>query len=62
MCMSVLLAVCLQTICVQCLQKPEQQGARSPGLRLTDGCELPCGCWKQNLGSLEEQPVLLTFY
>ena len=23
------------------------------------GCEPPCGCWELNLGSLEEQPVLL---
>jgi hypothetical protein len=27
---------------------------------ITDGCEPPCGCWKLNSGSLEEQPVLLT--
>jgi hypothetical protein len=24
------------------------------------GCEPPCGCWELNLGSLEEQSVLLT--
>jgi hypothetical protein len=27
---------------------------------ITDGCEPPCGCWKSNLGPLEEQSVLLT--
>jgi hypothetical protein len=27
---------------------------------LSDGCELPCGCWEQNLGPLQEQSVLLT--
>jgi hypothetical protein len=27
---------------------------------ITDGCELPYGCWELNSGSLEEQPVLLT--
>jgi hypothetical protein len=27
---------------------------------ITDGCELPCGCWELNSGSLEEQSVLLT--
>ena len=27
---------------------------------ITDGCEPPCGCCEQNLGSLEEQPVFLT--
>jgi len=34
---------------------------RSPGTGVTDTCELSCscGCWKPNLGSLEEQPVLL---
>jgi hypothetical protein len=26
---------------------------------VTDGCELPCGCWELNPGLLEEQPVLL---
>lgn len=25
----------------------------------TDRCELPHGCWRLNLGPLEEQPVLL---
>jgi hypothetical protein len=25
---------------------------------ITDGCELPCGCWDLNLGPLEEQSVL----
>ena len=33
---------------------------RSPGARVTDSYELPCGCWELNLGPLEEQPVLLT--
>jgi hypothetical protein len=27
---------------------------------ITDGCELPCGCWGLNSGPLEEQSVLLT--
>jgi hypothetical protein len=27
---------------------------------ITDGCELPCGCWGLNSGPLEEQTVLLT--
>jgi hypothetical protein len=26
---------------------------------ITDGCELPCGCWELNSGPLEEQSVLL---
>jgi hypothetical protein len=24
---------------------------------ITDGCELPCGCWELNSGPLEEQSV-----
>jgi hypothetical protein len=27
---------------------------------ITDGCELPCGCWDLNSGPLREQSVLLT--
>jgi hypothetical protein len=27
---------------------------------ITDGCELPCGCWELNAGPLGEQPVSLT--
>ena len=27
---------------------------------LEDSCEMPCVCCKLNLGSMEEQPVLLT--
>ena len=27
---------------------------------MTDGCELPCGCWELNSGPLEEWLVLLT--
>lgn len=32
---------------------------RYSGTGVTEGCELPCGCWKLNLGRLEEHPVLL---
>lgn len=39
-----------------CPQKPEE-GA---GAGVADSCESPHGCWKWNLGSLEEQQVLLT--
>lgn len=31
-----------------------------PGTEVTKGCELPYGCWEVNLGSLQEQHVLLT--
>lgn len=33
---------------------------RSLGRGVIDICELLCGCWETNLGSLEEQMVLLT--
>lgn len=36
------------------------EGFRSPGTRVTDRCELPCGFWKLNPSPLEEQPVILT--
>lgn len=41
-----------------CPQRSEE-GIRSPGTGVPDNCELPCGCWDLNLGSLEEKPVLL---
>jgi hypothetical protein len=25
-----------------------EEGVKSPGSRFTDGCELPCGCWRLN--------------
>ena len=44
---------CLPDVCL-C------EGVGSPGIGVTDSCELSCGCWELNLGPLEEQPVLLT--
>ena len=32
----------------------------SPGTGVTDGYEPLCGSWELNLGSLNEQPMLLT--
>lgn len=43
---------------IYCLRKPEKDN-RSLGTRITDGCELPCGCLELNLGPVEEQPVVL---
>ena len=41
-------------------QRPED-GFRSPETGVAGACELlPYGCWKLNLGPLEEQTVLLT--
>jgi hypothetical protein len=44
--------------CPWCLQQPEEN-ASFPGIRVTDGCEPPCGCGKPNLDTLQEQRVLL---
>ena len=52
MCMGTLY-VCLCTMGMQYPQKPEE-GIRFPGTGITEGCELLCGCWGLNLGSLEE--------
>lgn len=40
-------------------RRPEE-GFSSPGTGVTDGCKLPCRCWKWNLGPLQEQSMLLT--
>ena len=45
-------------VCAWCLWRPEE-GIRSPGTGVTDGCEPPYGYWESNLGPLEEQQVLL---
>ena len=45
---------------VFCLYVCLCEGVRSSGARVTDRCELSCGCWELNPGPLEEQPVLLT--
>lgn len=42
----------------RCLQRLEQTDLLGTGV--TDGCKSPNGCWKQNLGPLEEQTALLT--
>jgi hypothetical protein len=44
----------------ECRWRPEED-IRSLGTGThTDGCELPCGYGESNVGSLEEQSVLLT--
>jgi hypothetical protein len=40
-------------------QRPEEV-TECPGTKVTDGCELPGGCWQSNPGPLQEQPVLVT--
>lgn len=46
------------TVCGHCLQRVEE-GVRSPGTGLMDGCYPPLRCWEPNLDPLEEQPVFL---
>lgn len=38
----------------------EVRDIRSPGTGVLDYYEPPCGYWDLNLGSLEEQPALIT--
>jgi hypothetical protein len=49
-----LFILCIWVLC-SCLQT-HQKRASNP---ITDDCDPPCGCWKLNSGSLEEQSVLL---
>ena len=54
------LHVCLCTPCMSGAHGSQKKGIRSPGTRVTVGCELPCGCWESNTGPLGEQSMLLT--
>jgi hypothetical protein len=49
-------------VCVLCIWCPwrSEKGIESLGTRVTDSCELPCGCWGSHQGPLEKQPVFLT--
>ena len=51
MCVSILATCMAVHMYARCPQKSEE-GIRSPGTRVTDGCEPPCGCWKVNPGPL----------
>jgi hypothetical protein len=37
-----------------------QKKALEPWSWVTDGCELPCGCWELSPGPLQKQPIPLT--
>lgn len=37
-----------------------EEGIRSSATKATKDCKPPCWCYELNLGSLEEQPALLT--
>jgi hypothetical protein len=41
-----------------CLYRPEE-GVRSPKAGVTNGCDLPYGCWQSNLSPLGEQSIIL---
>jgi hypothetical protein len=43
------LHACLCIVCLWYLLRPEE-GVRSHGTGVTDGCESHCGCWEFNLG------------
>lgn len=41
------------------VSKDSGRGTRSPGARVKDSCEPPRGCWKPDLGPLQEEPAFL---
>lgn len=49
--MGTLLHACLCTMYIQCPWEPEE-GDGHPGTGVTDGDELPFGCWKSHSGPL----------
>lgn len=59
-CMNVLSA-CMSTyhVCGWC-PLSSGEGTGSSGIGVIDACEMPFGCWKSKLGSLQWQTVLLT--
>lgn len=51
--------ISVQQLYARCPQWPEE-GTGSLRTEVSDRCEMPSRCWELSLGSLEEQPVLLT--
>lgn len=51
------LPICMSVhhVCAWCPRK----GVGSPGTGVSNGCELPGGCWEPNSGHVEERSVLL---
>ena len=47
-------------VCAPYVYLVPEDSIRFPGNGVTDGCEMPCGCWELNLGPLQKQQVLLT--
>lgn len=63
-CMCVLPAYMNVCVCVRvhdtCHCDPEKSEEHPDALEtVTDGCELPCGCWELNLGFLQQQQCSL---
>ena len=60
MCMTVF-SMCMYVhhMCA-CDQRGQKRASDPLKLELQKVCELPCECWKLNLGPVQEQPVLLT--
>jgi hypothetical protein len=57
----VILCVCVLSACmyrVKQMLAEARDNVRSPGTGVTDGYELPCGCWEPNLGPRQEQMLL----
>lgn len=44
--------LCMHVLCTECVQCPQSKKASDLPELVTDGCELPCGDWEQNLGPL----------
>lgn len=58
MCLSVLLIVCLCTVCMPSVDGCQKRTLDSLEMELIDGYGPSCGCWKLNLGFLQEQVIL----
>lgn len=52
--------LCACHVCAYCLQRSYPLGLELHTDGVTDGCEMPKGCWELDPGPLEEHPVLLT--
>lgn len=54
------LHVYLCTVCMPGTHGVQKRASNSPSIRVTDGCELPCGCWESNWGPLKEHVLSST--
>ena len=58
--MSMMLEVCLCTLCKPNAPRRPQEGVQSPRTGIKDNCELSCEYWEPIPSALEEQPMVLT--